>query len=596
MPGLPAAADAAHVPSNAELAMLLREIASLLTLEGGDAARRRQYADAAKRLSDFPQPVAMLPTVETIQSTVGLDEAIAERIVEYRDHGSIGYLDHLRRLFPPEVRRLMGVPGIDAPLADYLYRTRRIATLRDLETALRQGLLANDPAVGPDRAHRIRQNLAMVEHASSRVPLGQALPVIHALMAAVKAIPGVQRADLVGSARRWDETIGDIDVLVATTDPEGVGDTILTLPMIDRPLLRSPELVAVRLGSGLPADVHLCEPPAFGCQQVMLTGPRRHVLKLRERALAQGLRLDERSLRRTADGRVIPTPDERAVYAALGLEVPPPELRLGGIELTWTSPGRMPPLLSPAAIRGDLHVHSAWDDGGGTLDEIGRAGLALGYHYLAVTSHVLPDHAEGGVSPDLLVRQLAEIDRYNARGSGLTHLKAVEVDIGPGGRLQWPAGMREMVDVVVGNIPVAADLSDEEYTTRLYGAIVGNQVDILAHPTGRLLQHRDAARLDWEQLLPAARQRRIAWEIDGNWRRLDLNDRLASQASQAGALLTISSAAHHPTLLPMMMFGVAIARRAMLPPDQVINTWSLERVQAWIAARRSSRLNDAGTG
>jgi DNA polymerase (family 10) len=596
MAAMQAAADAAHVPSNGELAMLLREIATLLALEGGNPERQQMYRDAARVLADFPQPVALLPTVETIQSTLGVDESIAERIVEYRDHGSMGYLDHLRRLFPPEVRRLMGVPGIDAALANHLFRNLRIVTLRDLETALRQGVLAKDPTIGPEREAQIRQDLALVEHASSRVPLGQALPVIHSLIAAMQRLPGVQRVDLVGSARRWEETIGDIDVCVATDDPETVIEGCLALPMIDRVLMRAADMVSVRLGSGLPTDVHLGAPASFGCLQLHLTGNRRHVIKLRERAMALGYRLDEHHLRRVSDGNLVPTPDETAIYRTLGLVVPPPELRTGGPELTWQTPDQMPALLTPNAIQGDLHVHSAWDDGGGTLDDIGAAALDLGYRYIAVTSHAIPDGAESGVTPERLARQMHEIDRYNARQTGLTFLKAVEVDIGPEGRLHWHEDMRAMVDIVVGSIPISEDLPNETYTSRLLAAITGNQVDILAHPTGRLVQHRDAAHLDWDHLLPAANQRRIVWEINANWRRLDLSEPLIKRVAPSGALLVISSDAHHPALLPMMMFGVAIARRALLPPDQVINTWPLARVQDWIAERRAIRLKEATTG
>jgi DNA polymerase (family 10) len=591
-----ATTDAANLPSNTELALLLREIANLLTLEGGNPERRRMYAEAADKLTAFPQPVAMLPTVETIQSTVGVDEAVAERVVEYRDHGSIGYLDHLRRLFPPEVKRLMGVPGIDAPLATYLVRTLRITSLRDLEAALRQGVLAKDPVIGPERDAELRQNLALVEHASNRVPLGQAMPVIHTLTETLRRLPGVQQLELVGSARRWEETIGDIDFCVATDHPQAVIDAFVALPLVDRVLYRSAETVSVRLGSGLQADLHLVTGEAFGCMQQYLTGSRRHNIRLRELAMAQGYRLEERHLRRTDDGSIIPTPDEAAVYRHLGLVVPPPELRTGGAEMSWQRPDQVPPLLGPQSLQGDLHVHSAWDDGGGTLDDIGSAALSLGYRYMAITSHAVPGHADGGLGISRLESQLRAIERYNARQTGITFLKAIEADIGPDGHLQWPADMRAKVDLVVGNIPLRDELSDDEHSDRLLGAILGNQVDILAHPTGRLLQHRDPAKLDWERLLPAAKERRIVWEINANWRRLDLSEPLARQAADAEALLVISSDAHHPSLLPMIMFGMAIARRAMLPPDLVINTWSLDRLQAWLDERRRIRLKGTGTG
>jgi len=241
-------------------------------------------------------------------------------------------------------------------------------------------------------------------------------------------------------------------------------------------------------------------------------------------------------------------------------------------------------------------VHSAWDDGGGTIAEIAAAALALGYRYLALTSHVDPGNADDGLTLDLLRRQLADLARYNARETGLTFLSAVQVEIGPAGVLACPAGVRELADIVVGALPTAADLAPAEHNARLLAAIQDGQLDVIAHPTSRLLQHRDATTLDWERLLPETVARQIAWEINANWRRLDLGERQARHVANAGALLTISSDAHHPTQLPAMMFGVAVARRAAIPPEQVLNTRDLDQMRAWVAARRAIRLGRASKG
>ncbi|MBC7543609.1 MAG: hypothetical protein H7338_12850 [Candidatus Sericytochromatia bacterium] len=577
--------------------MLLREIVALLALEGGNGDRQGAYAGAADKLDTFPASVALMATVETVQGSLGVSEAVAERIIEYRDHGSIGYLDHLRRLFPPEVRRLMVVPGIDANLATRLYRSLNINSLRDLDVAVRQGLLAADSEIGPDKAAMIRLNLTQVEHGGGRIPLGQALPIIQELDGLLRAAPGLSQLALVGSARRWEETIGDIDFCATTTEsPDALFERFIEYKRVDRVIAREPDRVAVQLAIGIPAELFLATPETFGCMAHWLTGNRRHTVRLRQLASAQGYRLEPKGFWRSADDALIPCPEERIIYETLGLVMPPPEVRQGEAELTWRRMEDVPSLVDATAVQGDLHVHSAWDDGGGTIEDVAAAAKALGYTYIAITSHAQQGTVDDGLSLRLLRRQVAEIDRYNGRETGVTCISGVEVPIGPGGVLQWPAGMRELVDIVVGAIGTGEDLSDDEYTARLAGAIAGGQIDIIAHPTGRLLQHKDPAKLDWERLLPGTASQQIAWEINANWRRLDLGEQAARRVTEAGGLLSISSDAHHPLQLPMMTFGVAIARRAIVPPAQVLNVGPIDRVRDWITERRRIRTGKAHSG
>lgn len=579
------------LPSNAEVAALLREIAHLLSLEAGDRFRQQAYAKAADIVEAYPQVVAALPTVEAVMGIPGIQEPVAERIVEYRQHGSIGYLEHLRRVFPPEMRRLMAVPGIDAPLAKRLYREMAIDTLRELETAARSGRLR--ARVGRATEAMVLAGLAQIEHPSDRVPLGQVLVPIRQIIDALADMPGVSQCEVAGSARRWQETVGDLNFVAATEEPTAVLDAFAKLPLVDRVDERGRWRVVVNLSFGLRAELQLAPPACYGNLIQLATGSPAHNDLLQRHAMAQGWRIEPNSLVCLQDGHRVSCADEAEVYQRLGLHPIPPEMREGEAELAWALAGQQPPVISPADLRGDLHVHGAWDDGGGTLLDIAEAARQAGYQYVAVTTHVGMGHArhdtghfDYGADLHRLRRQFELIDRFNRSRQDVRLIKGIEVEIGPTGELLWHPECRHLAELVVACISSREEPDGPAFTQRFLQAMQSGDVDVIAHPTGRLINQRTSASLDWPALLPVAVERAVAWEINAHWRRLDLNMAMARQASQAGALLAIGSDAHHPSQFGGMAFGLAIARRGFLPVDRIVNTWTTDRLMGWLQRRR----------
>jgi DNA polymerase (family 10) len=417
--------------------------------------------------------------------------------------------------------------------------------------------------------------------------LEHAFPFAQTQLEMLRAVSGVVRAEAAGSLRRMRETVGDIDILVAAADSAPVMDAFTRQPGVARVLGQGTTKASVEFTNGMRAQVWVHPPEKYGTALQYATGSKDHNVAMRELALSQGLSLSEHALTRVDSGAELHFATEEAVYQHLGIPWVPPELREDRGEMDAARKNALPSRLQTAQIIGSLHNHSTWSDGKATIREMAEAAVARGYKILAITDH---SHGLGitqGVSPDDLLRQRAEIDAVQAEfGDTLTLLQGVELEIKADGTLDFDDDVLAALDIVVASLHVSLRQPRAQVTERALNAIHNPHVDILGHPTGRIIPDREGADLDMEQILAAAAQTNTALEINANPRRLDLSDIYARRAVEMGIKISINTDAHAPDHFDLLHFGVAVARRGWVEPQHVINCWDAETLLRWLEQRK----------
>jgi DNA polymerase (family 10) len=432
------------------------------------------------------------------------------------------------------------------------------------------------PGLGAKSETKILANIEAFKRRASetRMPLGVAYPLARAILGELVRVPNVLRLATAGSLRRMKETIGDLDFLVAAHDAAPVMDRFVTLPVVAGVIARGPTKSSVRLTNGAQADLRVLAPERWGTGLQYFTGSQAHNVRLRELAQKQGLSLNEYALTREKDGREFLCAEEAEVYHKIGVPFVPPELREDRGEFDHD-------------LQGDLQMHSTWSDGKATIETMARAAQARGYRYLLITDHTQSLGVAGGLTPARLRQQRQEIDALNARLDGFRVLHGAEVEIRADGALDLRDEALASLDVALASLHTGLRQPREQVMARLLAALRNPHIDILAHPSGRLIGERDGADLDWEAVLQTAAETRTILEINAHPSRLDLNDTRARRALELGCQLAISTDAHEPNGLDVMFYGVAVARRAWATPEDVVNAWPLERLLARVQSKGS---------
>lgn len=578
----------ARTIANAEVARVFRELADLLEIQGANPFRVRAYRNAARTIEELPESIAVLARqgVTRLARLPGIGEDLAGKIVELVDTGSLSALETAWREVPRGLLELVGVRGLGPKRARTLYDALGIESVGQLEAAARAGRIRNLKGFGVRTEQRILEEIAARRAAGTdrRLLRAQAAQYGEVLLDFLRAVPGVRQAEIAGSFRRGRETVGDLDILVEAARSSPVVERFASHPDVAEVLEEGPTRVSVRLRSGLQVDLRVLGGESYGAGLHYFTGSKAHNIAVRRLGQQRGLKINEYGVfrgRRRVGGRT-----EAEVFDAVGLPWIPPVLREDRGEIDAAREGRLPRLVELSDIRGDLQVHTTASDGRDSLEAMAEAAEALGYEYLAITDHSPAVRVTGGLDRAGFRRQARRIDRLNARLRRLTLLKGAEVDILADGSLDLDDATLEGLDLVVISVHSALDLPEAAQTERLLRALAHPAVDILGHPTGRLLGRRAPIRFDRDRVLRAARDQGVLAEVNAQPERLDLDDLACRAAIELGVRLVVSTDAHATAELRFMRWGVDQARRGWAEKRDIANTLPLARLQQLLHGQR----------
>ena len=579
-------------PTNEQIAELFENMGSLLEMKGDTVFKIRAYQRAARTIEQLSSPLATaVENGEDLTKIPGVGKAISEKIAEYISTGQVSAYERLVEELPSGVLDLKEIPGVGPKMAMAISQQLGISTVDGVAEAAADGRLATLPRMGKRAAEGILRHINAFKEMGGRTPIGEALPVAEEVMNALREqCPEIDQLFPVGSLRRWEETIGDIDLIGTSPNPELVGDALVALPNVKDVLVHGPKKTSVVVESGIQIDLRIAEPEAFGAMLQYFTGSQQHNIRLRDFANRQGLSLNEYGITNTETGQVEEFADEETFYARLGLPWMPPELRTGLYEVDAGLEGTLPGLVVATDLKGDLHLHSEWSDGNDPIELMVEAAVAQGYEYMALT-----DHSQGlGVANGLTVERLESqisLLREMQKKYGITILCGSECDIRASGEMDFPDEMLAQLDVVVASVHSAMGQDQATMTARMIKAIEHPSVTIIGHLTTRLLGQREPVEFDLEAVLEAARDTGTALEINASPERLDLRDTHAYRAREMGIPLVINTDSHHHTHLDKRRFGVAVARRAWCRPEDILNTMSREEFLKFIRTPKPKRLN-----
>jgi len=561
---------------NEEIAGLLREYAELTQITGGDVFRARNYEKAARSVRGWGDDIGQLD-VTALRAIPGVGASIAAKIAEYRQSGSIRALDELRAKIPPGVLELTRVPGLGPKRALQLNRDLGVRSVDDLAAAIKAGRLDGLAGFGAKSEERIAAGIEVYRQGRERVLLDVALRTATEMVDALT--PLSQRCAYAGSLRRWRETIGDIDILAAADDSAPL---MAAFSAGHEAVASGPTKTTVRTASGLAADLRVVPLDAWGAALQYFTGSVAHNVAVRQIAVRAKLKLSEYGLFEAETNELIVSRTEEEVYERLGLAWVPPAMREDHGEIELAAQGRIPRLVRVDDLRGDLHTHTDLTDGVASLETMADAARRRGYEYYAITDH----------APDLIMQRmtdekmLAQREQVRALEAGLVLLHGTELNIGPDGSVDWDADFLAGFDICVASVHSHFELSRTEMTRRFIAACENPHVNVIGHPTTRRMGKRPPVEVDFGELFRACARTGTALEINASPQRLDLPSDHIRAARDAGVRFAIDSDAHSVSDLGNMPYGAGTAQRGWLTPDDVINTWPLDRLRTFLRKDR----------
>jgi DNA polymerase (family 10) len=564
---------------NFALARLFYEMASLLEARESSVFRIRAYQRAAQTLEALGEDVAAVAARGELTSLPGIGRDLATRIGEFLATGRIAQLDELRATLPPAFLTFLEIRGLGPRTARAL-ADQGVESVEQLEAMCRSRQIIGVAGIREKTAESILKGIERWKAGHTRTLLSTGRAVAARIAEALRAHGGVERLEIAGSLRRMRETVKDIDLLVTSTEPERVIETLTTLPSVTEVIVRGPTKASVRHQDGLQIDLRVVEPAAFGAALQYFTGSKDHNVRVREIASRRGLRISEYGVFDERTGDRVAGATEEEVYATVGLPWIPPELRENQGEIEAAREGRLPALVTAGDIRGDLHAHTDWSDGRHSLEALVTAAQARGYEYIIVSDHSRSTTIAGGLGVEELHAQRAAI-RMLQPHFRIRILAGSECDILADGTLDFPDDLLGELDVVLAAVHSRFKQSREAMTTRIVRALGHPRVNVLVHPTGRRLNTREPYDVDLEAVFAAARAHGKAVEINSSPERMDLSDVHARRAGALGLPVAVSTDTHSLRELDNLGLGIGIARRAWLGPDQVLNTRPLADLLAW---------------
>lgn len=571
--------------ANAEVARKLTEIRTLMELAGAPFYKFMAYERAATAIENA-SPLRDLLASGELQKLPGIGKSIAATVSELCAGGTCTLLTELYTRFPPTIFELLGVSGIGTKTAGILFEKFGIGSLAELEAALESGVLVDAPRMGPKTLENIRRGLLAYKGRTRRTPLAAALGIAGETLDYLRAGPPLDRLSLAGSLRRCEVTVGDIDLVCTSASGASLIQHFVGWGRARAVLAEGPTKASIWLDDGLQIDLRVLPDEVYGNLLQHFTGSREHNIQLREDAVRKGLRVSENGILELETGRSIICRTEDGVYEALGMQYVPPELRSGSGEIEAARSHALPRLIEEGDVRGDFHLHSTWSDGLASLEDMIAAAARRGYEY-----HSISDHSQGrgriGMDPRRLRAQRENVRELAGR-FGVATLCSSEVDILPDGTLDYDDETLAQLDIVVGSVHSAMHQSRDEMTRRLLRACENPYLNIIGHPTGRMIEDASAYEFDHDAVFAAAAKTGTALEIDGQGKRLDLPAPLARRAKEFGVVFTVDSDAHDVAQLANMTLAVSQARRAWLTKEEVLNTRTLDEVRAFVQRKRSN--------
>ena len=561
--------------SNADIAKVMRELGFLTEVEGGENAqfKARAYYRAADTIANLSEKIADLYAkggTSALLEIPSIGKAIASKVEEFIKTGRMSQLEELRAKIPIDIDELYGIEGFGPKTIKVLYDKLRIRNLAELEKAAAGGKLRTVPGFTEKKEKDVLKRIEFFRKRKGRRIIGEVYPLVKQIESRLMQVKGVKNALATGSVRRMRETVGDIDYLVASDDPGKVMDFFVSMPEVTEVMGRGPAKAFVKLAGGIDADLLVVPEESWGSALQYFTGSKDHSVELRKIAIAKGLRLNEWGVFQ-GEKRVAGATEED-VYRALGLQLIPPEMRENNGEIELARKGKLPKLIEYGSLKGDLQVHSDESDGTATIEEMARAAREFGLDYIAITDHTKSLALAGGLDEEELLEQAGRIAALNDSLEGIRVLSSAEVNIMKDGSLDIASNVLDKLDVVGASIHSHFYLPVEEQTERLIKAARNPSVDILFHPTGRLINRREGYPVDIEKVISVARDTGTVLEIDAHYDRLDLKDEYARIAVKEGIKLMIDSDAHHPVHYAFLKFGIAQARRAWATEADVLNS------------------------
>ena len=563
---------------NREIANIFNEIAEYLEMDG---IRFKPYAyqKAAitlENLRDSVEDIYNQGGFKALKGIPGVGESIAQKIEEYLNTGKIQYYEEFRQKLPISLTELMGVEGLGPKKAKVLFEKLGITNLTELEAAALAHKIAPLKGFGDKTETNILEGIEFLKKSTGRFLLGQALPLAEQVLAALRALPEVERADAAGSLRRMKETIGDLDFLAISSQPKKVMEFFVSQPEVIKVYGQGPTKSTIFHRQGLDMDLRVIPPQSYGAALQYFTGSKDHNIALRQIAIDQGYKLNEYGLFNQKEEMVAGATEEE-IYHKLGLAWMPPELRENRGELQAAREGRLPRIIEYNDIKGDLHVHCNWNGGANSIEVIAQAAMALGYEYIGISDHTKFLRIEHGLDEAQLLERNREIDELNEKlrqaRKNFVVLKGCEANIMNDGSIDITDEVLAQLDYVIAGIHSNFRMPRSEMMARLKVAMSNPHVDIISHPTGRILKRREEYEVAVGELLQIARDTGTVLEINSYPDRLDLGDYNILAAKQAGVKMVINTDAHHIDQLRYLPYGISQARRGWAEPEDIVNAW-----------------------
>jgi DNA polymerase (family 10) len=563
---------------NQLVAQILNEVADMLDMQGVEF-KPRAYRRAARTIESLAEPIEQIYAEGKLEDLPGVGEAIAKKIGEIIETGSLKYRDELKAKTPIDLEGILAVEGIGPKTAGLLFKRLRIRSLDDLERAAKEHKIREIKRLGPKTEENILSSIELAKGKKGRTLLGEALPVAEEICQHLRAVEKAEtnQVEAAGSLRRMKETIGDIDILATSLHPVRIAEIFTTMTGVRKILEKGETKSSIILESNLQVDLRVVDEESFGSALMYFTGSKDHNIALRKLAISKGLKLSEYGLFKGNER--VASHTEKEVYKKLGLDYIPPELREDHGEVDAAINHELPDLIPYDAIQGDLQMHTKWSDGKQSIEDMAQAAKALGYSYIAITDHYSTMPIVNGLNEQRLREQMKEIDHVNEKLEGIRVLKGAEVDIAPDGALKGETPVLKELDLVVASIHGTFKQTKKEMTQRLITTMERGLVNIIGHPTSRKINEKNPCEMDFDQLFETSKRTGTYLEINSSPHRLDLDDANANLALKAGCKLAINTDAHDRDELRNIRFGIGVARRGWLKRADVINTLPLEKLR-----------------